>query len=121
MIERLRVRIPAEVSGEFSSQNSLSVLTLIRCQFHPRVTAVARKRPRPFCQQCRWQVTSKHLYTLNPKKSEWAGYSARRSVGTSQETSSHATCQGTLGHSRLSSLSHCGLILAQRMELVCAS
>ena len=32
------------------------------------------------------------------------------SVGTHQETSSHATRQGTLG--RLSSLSHCGLILA---------
>ena len=36
----------------------------------------------------------------------------RHSVGTYQETSSHATCHGTLGHSRLSSLSHCGLILA---------
>ena len=34
------------------------------------------------------------------------------SVGTYQETSSHATRQGTLGHSRLSWLSHCGLILA---------
>ena len=33
-------------------------------------------------------------------------------VGTYQETSSHANRQGTLGHSRLSSLSHCGLILA---------
>ena len=31
------------------------------------------------------------------------------SVGTYPETSSHATCQGTLGHSRLSSLSHYGL------------
>ena len=39
------------------------------------------------------------------------------SVGTYPETSSHATCQGTIGHSRLSSLSHCGLILAQRVEL----
>ena len=29
------------------------------------------------------------------------------SAGTSPETSSHATCQGTFGHSRLSSLSHC--------------
>ena len=37
---------------------------------------------------------------------------SRHSVGTSQETSSHANRQGTLGHSRLSSLSHCGLILA---------
>ena len=31
-------------------------------------------------------------------------------VGIYQETSSHANRQGTLGHSRLSSLSHCGLI-----------
>ena len=43
------------------------------------------------------------------------------SVGTYQETSSHATRQGTLGHSRLSSLSHRGLILPKRVELVCAS
>ena len=32
---------------------------------------------------------------------------SRHSVGTYQETSSYATRQGTLGHSRLSSLSHC--------------
>ena len=38
---------------------------------------------------------------------------SRHSVGTNVETSSHATRQGTLGHSRLSSLSHCGLILAE--------
>ena len=37
---------------------------------------------------------------------------SRHSMGTYQETSSHATCQGTFGHSCLSSLSHCGLILA---------
>ena len=43
------------------------------------------------------------------------------SVGTYQETSSHAGRQGALGHSRLSSLSHCGLILTKRVELVCAS
>ena len=36
----------------------------------------------------------------------------RHIVGIYPETSSHATCQRTLGHSRLSSLSHCGLILA---------
>ena len=36
----------------------------------------------------------------------------RDSVGTYQETSSYATRQGTLGHSRLSSQSHCGPILA---------
>ena len=32
---------------------------------------------------------------------------SRHSVGTYQETSSHTTRQGTLGNSRLSSLSHC--------------
>ena len=45
---------------------------------------------------------------------------SRHSVGTNQETSSHATRQGTLGNSRLSSLSHFGLILV-REELVRAS
>ena len=40
------------------------------------VTEVARKRSRLFCQKCRWQVTPKHAYTLNPLKSEWADYAA---------------------------------------------
>ena len=35
-----------------------------------------------------------------------------QSVEIYQETSSHATRQGTLGHSHLSLLSHCGLTLA---------
>ena len=46
---------------------------------------------------------------------------SRHSVGTYQETSSHASREGTFGHTRLSSLSHCVLILAKRVELVCAS
>ena len=37
------------------------------------------------------------------------------------DTSPLATRQGTLGNSRLSSLSHCVLILALEVELVCAS
>ena len=32
----------------------------------PPVTAVAHKRPWSFCQKCRWQVTPKHAYTLDP-------------------------------------------------------
>ena len=52
------------------------MLTLIRCPFQPRVTAVARKRPRSSCQKCRWQVTPTHAYTLDPMKSEWADYPA---------------------------------------------
>ena len=52
------------------------MLTPIRCPFHPRVTAVARKRPRSFYQKCRWQVTPKQAYAYDPSKSEWADYAA---------------------------------------------
>ena len=52
------------------------MLTLFRCPFHPHVTAAARKRPRSFCQKCRWQVTPKRAYTLDPSKSQWADYAA---------------------------------------------
>ena len=47
----------------FSRVNFLCWL-LFRYPFQPRVTAVARKRSRSFCQKCRWQVTAKHAYTL---------------------------------------------------------
>ena len=46
---------------------------------------------------------------------------SRHSEGTFKETSSRATRQGTLSHSHLSSTSLCGLILAQRVELLCPS
>ena len=46
---------------------------------------------------------------------------SRRSVETYQETSSHATCQGSFAHSCLCLPSHCGLILAERVELVYVS
>ena len=52
------------------------MLTLIPCPFHPHVTAVERKKNRSYCQKCRWQVTPKHAYTLDPTKSEWADYVA---------------------------------------------
>ena len=61
----------------FLLYSQLCVLTLIRCPFHPRVTAVARKTTttttttttkRSFCQKCRWQVTPKHVCTLDPTK-----------------------------------------------------
>ena len=44
---------------------------------------------------------------------------SRHNVGIYQETSSHTIRQETLSHSRLSSLSHCGLILAKKLELEC--
>ena len=99
----------------FLLQSQLCVLTLIRCPFHPHITALACKRPRSFCQKCSWQVTSKHVYTLDPLKSEWADYAAVQTecgYPSENELTAHATRQGTLGHSHLSSLSYCGLILA---------
>ena len=51
-------------------------MTLIRCLFHPHVTAVACKRPQSFLQKCRWQVTPKHAYTLYSAKLECADYAA---------------------------------------------
>ena len=66
-----------------------------------------------------------HLNTHTPlTQQSWSGLTmllSRHSVGTYQETSSHASHQGTHGHSHLNSLSHCGLILIKRVELVCAS
>ena len=64
---------PGRSGGEnFLLQSQLCVLSLIRCPFQPHVPAVVRKRSRSFCQKCRWQVTPKHAYTLDPTKSELA-------------------------------------------------
>ena len=65
-----------EQQKNFVLQSQLCVLALIRCPFHPSVITVARKRPRTFCQKCRWQDTLKHAYTLDPSKSEWADCAA---------------------------------------------
>ena len=57
-----------------------------------------------------------HLNTHTPLTCwTWSGLTmslSRQSGGIYQKMSSHAFHQGTLGHSRLGSLSHCGLILA---------
>ena len=65
MIERSRVRIPAGTAGEFSSPGSTFCAdSYSGIRSTPRVTTVARKKSRSFCQKCRWQVTAKHAYTL---------------------------------------------------------
>ena len=53
-----------EWQENFILQGQFSVLTLFQYPFHPHVTAVACKRSRSFCQKCRWQVITKHAYTL---------------------------------------------------------
>ena len=60
---------------------------LFRYPFHPRVTAVARKRSRSFCQKCRWQVTAKHAYTL--RMWLWMKWHGARLYGV------HRTCAET--------------------------
>ena len=113
-IERLQIRIPTGAAGEFSSPG----LTLCADSYsvsvpsHPRVTAMARNRPRSFCQSAGDRL---HLNTHTPftqrSRSGLTMPLSRHGVGTYQETSSHATRQATLGYSRLSSLNHCGLVL----------
>ena len=89
----------------FFLQSPLCVLTLIRCPFHTRVTAVARKSPRSFCQKCRWQINlNTHTPLTQRSRNGLTIPLSKHSVGTYQETSSHTTRQETLGHSRLSSL-----------------
>ena len=60
----------------FLLQSQICVQTLIRCPFHPHVTAVARKIPWSFCQKCRRQVTPKHAYIFDLMKLEWTDYAA---------------------------------------------
>ena len=53
---------PGRSSGIiFFSRVSFLFWLLFGYPFHPRVTAVARKRSRSFLQKCRWQVTAKHM------------------------------------------------------------
>ena len=56
---------PSRSSGRiFFSRVDFLCWLLFQYPFHPRVTAVACKRSRSFCQKCRWQVTAKHAHTL---------------------------------------------------------
>ena len=67
-----------ERRGNFLLQELTQFLfwLLFRYLFHPRVTAVVRKRSQSFCQKCRWrQVTLSRLSTHTPQAAlhEWHG------------------------------------------------
>ena len=135
VIERLRVRIPTRAADELCCP----VLTLRADPYSvsaspPPTPLPPPSPPTPVLQQ--WHVKDSghsaitaggrlHLNTYTPltqpSRSGLAMPLSRHSVGTYPETSSRALCQGTFGHSRFSSLSHCGLILAKRVKLVSAS
>ena len=68
-------------AGEFSSPESALCAGSYLVSFHSRVTAVAHKRFRSFCQKRRLQITPKHAYTLDPMKLEWAMLLCRHSGG----------------------------------------
>ena len=76
MIERLRVRSPAGAAREFSSPESTLCADSFGVRSIPVLPQWHVKRPRSFCQKCRWQSTPKHACTLDPTKSEWADYTA---------------------------------------------
>ena len=102
-----------EQQENFLLQGQLCVLTLIQRPFHPLIDTVTHKDPSHSAKSAGGRL---HLNTHTPlthqSRSGLTMPLSRHSVGTYQETGSHATHQRTLGHSRLSSLSHCGLILA---------
>ena len=76
MIGRWRAGYPAGPAGEFYSPE-LTLCADSYLVFVPfRVTAVACKISRSFCQKCTSQVTPKYAHTFAPKKSEWADYAA---------------------------------------------
>ena len=90
MIERLRVRIPAEAAGEFSSPESnlcadsflfdvLSTPVLpqwhVKDPGHPANSAGGRLHQKAYINVVS-VVTPKHTYSLDPTKSELADYGA---------------------------------------------
>ena len=62
---------------------------LFRYPFHPRVTTVARKKSRSFCQKCRWQVTAKHAYTLRIEPCFGIGHNLSLMCQTTSEDIKH--------------------------------
>ena len=123
MISRLQVRMLVGVSWRifFSRINGLCWLWLGICST-PVLLQWHVKDPDHSAKSAGGRL---HLNTHTPlTQQSWSGLTmllSRHSVGTYQETSSHASHQGTHSHSHLNSLSHCGLILVKRVELVCAS
>ena len=90
-----------------------AIPALIRCPSHPVTPQWHVKDPSHSAENAggRLQLNTQTPLTQRSRSGLTMPLSTY-SVGTYPKTSSHATCQETFGHSRLSSLSHCGLILA---------
>ena len=116
LIKRLQVRIPAGAAEEFSSLELTLCADSYLVSVPPSSPSVLRqwhvKDPGHSAKSAGGRL---HLDTHTPlTQRSWSGLTmplSKHSIGTYQETSSHATPEGTLSHSHLSSLSHCGLIM----------
>ena len=113
-IERLRVQISAGAAGKnfFSRINVVSRRlfgvrsTLVLPQWHIKGPGHSTKSAGG-----RLHLNTHALWTQRSRSGPTMLLS-RHSADTYPETNSHATCQGTFGYSRLSSLIHYELILA---------
>ena len=79
MIKRLRVLIPVRLNpGRSSGRIFLSRINLCTDSYSVSVLPLcyrsSTQKTVVILPKCRWQVTHKHAYTLDPMKSEWAGY-----------------------------------------------
>ena len=106
---------------DFLLQRELCVLILVPCLFNPCVIAVARKRPQSFCQKMQMAGYTWTGICPFPNKIGVGWLCCPSIVCKPVKINSHTTHQGTLGHSHHSPLSHCGLILSERVELMCMS
>ena len=97
----------------FHLQSYLSVQTLIRCPFQPVLPQWHVKDP---CHSVKTASDRLRLNTHTPltqrSRNGLTMPLSKLGVLIYSEMSSHATCQGTFSHSRLSSLSLCGLTVA---------
>ena len=87
----------------------LSVLILIRCPFHPRATAVTRRRPQPLCQTCRRQITTRNAHTLPEQRRNGLTMLPWHRFETYLGNEFTRNSPRTACPQSLNSLSHCGL------------
>ena len=105
MIEGLRVRIPAGAAGEFSSPGSTLCADSYSVSVPTPVLPPWRVKDPGHSAKSAGGRLDLNMHTPWTQRSS-SGLTMplfRYSVGTYQETSSHATRQRTLGHSRLGS------------------
>ena len=105
VIERLRVRISAEAAGEFSSPELTLCSDLFGVRSIPVLPLLHLKDPGRSAKSAGGRLhLNTHALLTQRSRSGLTMPLSRHSVGTYPETSLHAACQETFGHSRLSSL-----------------